>query len=260
MSIPKIIHYCWFGYNPKPELFNKCFDSWKSKCPDYEIIEWNEENFDIASCPLYVRQAYENKKWAFVTDYVRLKVVYDHGGIYLDTDVELKKSLNKFLKYDAYFGFEDGAYINTGLGFGSVKGHFLLAEIMKDYESISFLQENGTFDQTTCPVRNTRAFLKIGLQQNDKKQILDSQVLILPSIYMCPIESETGRMRKSLKTISIHRFSASWMNKSEKTSYELRRSRKREEQMDKWIHLPNRIIRKFIGNGALNTIKKYFRK
>lgn len=260
MSIPKIIHYCWFGHNPKPELFDKCFDSWKRKCPNYQIIEWNEENFDIASCPLYVRQAYKNKKWAFVTDYVRLKVVYDNGGIYLDTDVELKKNLDNLLKYDAYFGFEDGTYINTGLGFGAVKGHFLLSEMMKDYDDIPFLQENGLFDQTTCPVRNTKAFLNAGLQQNDKRQILNNQVLILPSIYMCPIESETGRMRKSLKTISIHRFSASWMNESEKQSYELRRRRKREDALDVWIHLPNRIIRRIVGNQVLNSVKKYFRK
>ena len=89
--IPKTLHYCWFGRNPKPELAVKCIDSWKRFCPDYEIVEWNEDNFDIDACPLYVRQAYAAKKWAFVTDYVRLKLIYEHGGIYMDTDVELKK-------------------------------------------------------------------------------------------------------------------------------------------------------------------------
>lgn len=108
MSIPKVIHYCWFGHDPKPKLAEKCIKSWKKKCPDYKIIEWNEENFDISACPLYVRQAYEAKKWAFVTDYVRLKVVYEHGGIYLDTDVELKKNLDFLLNHKAYFGFEEG--------------------------------------------------------------------------------------------------------------------------------------------------------
>lgn len=260
MSIPKIIHYCWFGYNPKPELFSKCFDSWKSKCPDYEIIEWNEENFDIASCPLYVRQAYENKKWAFVTDYVRLKVVYDHGGIYLDTDVELKKSLNKFLKYDAYFGFEEGRYINTGLGFGAVAGHFLLGAMMKDYEETPFQLENGEFDQTTCPVRNTEAFLKMGLRQNDRKQILDNRILILPTIYMCPIDWETGKMRKSLRTISIHWFTASWMSEIDRKVHELQRRRRQEEALDKWVHLPNRILRKVVGEDTVDRIKRHFRK
>ena len=87
--IPKTIHYCWFSCNPKPKLAEKCIKSWKKHCPDYEIIEWNEDNFDLSTAPLYVRQAYEAKKWAFVTDYVRLKLVYDYGGIYMDTDVEL---------------------------------------------------------------------------------------------------------------------------------------------------------------------------
>ena len=100
--IPKVIHYCWFGGNPKPKLAEKCIKSWKKYCPDYEIIEWNEDNFDISAAPLYVRQAYEAKKWAFVTDYVRLEVVYNHGGVYLDTDVELLKSL------DSLFQFESG--------------------------------------------------------------------------------------------------------------------------------------------------------
>lgn len=260
MSIPRVIHYCWFGHNPKPELFQKCLLSWKKKCPNYQIIEWNEDNFDIVSCPLYVRQAYENKKWAFVTDYVRLRVVYEHGGIYLDTDVELKKNLDRLLRYDAYFGFEDGTYINTGLGFGAVKGHFLLAEMMKDYENIPFIQKDGTFDETTCPVRNTNAFLKIGLRQNNRKQMLENKTLILPSIYMCPCNSDNGKMRKSIKTISIHWFSASWMNEAEKNAHKLRYLRRKEMERDFWIHLPNRVIRKLFGDRTVDTIKKYIKK
>lgn len=104
--IPKKIHYCWFGGAPKTKLGMKCIKSWKKHCPDYEIIEWNEDNFDFSEAPLYVRQAYEAKKWAFVTDYVRLKVVYDNGGIYMDTDVKLKKILDPLLTNSAYFGFE----------------------------------------------------------------------------------------------------------------------------------------------------------
>ena len=120
MKIPKVIHYCWFGGNPKPKLVQKCIHSWKKYCPDYEIIEWNESNFDISSCPLYVRQAYDVKKWAFVSDYARLKIIHTCGGIYLDTDVELIKSLDSLLEYNAFFGFEDGKYVATGLGFGAV--------------------------------------------------------------------------------------------------------------------------------------------
>lgn len=136
--IPKTIHYCWFGRNPKPALAQKCLQSWKKHCPDYTIMEWNEDNYDISSAPLYVRQAYGAKKWAFVTDYVRLHVVHDHGGIYMDTDVELKKNPDALLEHSAYFGFEDGQYVNTGLGFGAVPGHPILKEIMYDYIGIPF--------------------------------------------------------------------------------------------------------------------------
>ena len=93
MSVPKIIHYCWFGGNPKPKLAEKCIKSWKKFCPDYQIIEWNEENFDVSAAPEYVCQAYAAKRWAFVTDYVRLKAMTEMGGIYMDTDVELVKPL-----------------------------------------------------------------------------------------------------------------------------------------------------------------------
>ena len=135
MSIPKVIHYCWFGGNPKSKLIENCINSWRKKCPDYEIIEWNESNFDINCCD-YVKEAYEAKKWAFVSDFARLKIIYDNGGIYLDTDVELISSLEKFLEYDSYFGFEDSEHINTGLGFGAVKHNPILEVMINDYFKI----------------------------------------------------------------------------------------------------------------------------
>ena len=103
--IPKIIHYCWFGGKPKPELAEKCIESWKKFCPDYEIVEWNEGNFNINS-NLYVKQAYEAKKYAFVTDYVRLYALYTQGGIYMDTDVMVLKPLDEYLNHEAFSGFE----------------------------------------------------------------------------------------------------------------------------------------------------------
>ena len=115
MSVPKIIHYCWFGGNPKPKLAEKCIKSWKKFCPDYQIIEWNEENFDVSAAPEYVCQAYAAKRWAFVTDYVRLKAMTEMGGIYMDTDVELVKPLTPFLAHDAFAGFETDASVQTGL-------------------------------------------------------------------------------------------------------------------------------------------------
>lgn len=264
--IPKIIHYCWFGRNSKSELAEKCIQSWKEKCPDYKIIEWNEDNFDISSCPLYVRQAYEMEKWAFVTDYVRLKVVYDNGGIYFDTDVELKKNLNRLLRYDGFFGFEDGRCIATGLGFGAVKELPLLQEVMLDYEGITFIRKDGSFDQTPCPERNTKIFLKHGLRQDDSSQMLDQNIRILPSIYMCPIDYVSGKRRKSFKTVSIHWYSASWKNDQDKKAMDEYRAllkrikiqdkqKKYEKMVDSIVHFPNRFLKKLLGEQRYQKLK-----
>ena len=118
MSIPKILHYCWFGGAPKPKNIQNCIRSWKKYCPDYEIIEWNEQNFDVSQS-LYPRQAYDARRWAFVADYARLKILYEQGGIYMDTDVELLRPLDDLLAYPAFFGFQHNNEVATGLGFGA---------------------------------------------------------------------------------------------------------------------------------------------
>lgn len=255
--IPKVIHYCWFGGNPLPALAQKCIRSWKKFCPDYEIIEWNEENFDISSCPLYVRQAYEAKKWAFVTDYVRLQLVYENGGIYMDTDVELKKSLDPLLKYQGYFGFEDGQHINTGIGFGSIKGLPLLKDIMNDYRDIPFVKADGSFDTETCPSRNTKVLLQYGLKQDDSMQILSGDILILPSVYLCPYSYETKTRRHSQETISIHWFDASWRTEAEKSYHE---QKIRRERLDCIKRLPNRLLMKLLGDENYRKLKKILKK
>ena len=259
--IPKTIHYCWFGHNPKPKLALKCIKSWKMRCPDYEIIEWNEDNFDISSCPLYVRQAYEAKKWAFVTDYVRLKVVFDHGGIYMDTDVELKKPLDALLGYQGYFGFEDGVHIATGLGFGAVKGLPILQEIMDDYEDIPFIREDGSFDTETCPCRNTKVIVRHGLKLDNSKQVLDDDILILPSECLCPVSYFDGSKNITENTISVHWFHASWQ------SDELRRKheeaierRKTEQRKDYVIHIPNRVVRTILGAERYEKLKSILKR
>ena len=261
MAIPKVIHYCWFGRNPKPKLAEKCIKSWKKKCPDYQIIEWNEDNFDISNCPLYVRQAYAAKKWAFVTDYVRLKIIYDNGGIYLDTDVELVKSLNPLLNYQAYFGYEDGIHIATGLGFGAEKNTPILMELMNDYQDIPFILENGEIDKTTCPKRNTIIFIKHGLLQDDSMQIIDDGVLILPSVYLCPLSYSTGVLTKSNNTFSIHRFEASWRTKEENKKEKSRiKKQLHNRNIDYLKHMPNRILIKLLGNDKYNSLKTIVKK
>ena len=208
--IPKIIHYCWFGGNPKPELAQRCIKSWKKYCFGYRIIEWNESNYDLSQAPLYVRQAYEAKKWAFVTDYVRLQVVYENGGIYVDTDVEFRKRPDSLLCNNAYFGFETPVHVATGLGFGAVKGCPILREMMKDYEHIPFCLEDGVYDTTPCPVRNTEAFVRHGLKLDGTMQKLDGGVLILPQEYLAPSGNSAEGLKITKNTISIHWFAGSW--------------------------------------------------
>ena len=123
--IPKVIHYCWFGGNELPELAMKCIDSWKKFCPDYEIKQWNEKNYDLDSSR-YIKEAYKNKKWAFVSDYARLDIIYNNGGIYLDTDVELIGKLDEFLDEKCFLAAEREEYVNTGLGFGAEKGNVVI--------------------------------------------------------------------------------------------------------------------------------------
>lgn len=136
--IPQKIHYCWFGGNPKPQLVQQCIASWTEYCPDYEIIEWNESNFDVNGIP-YTAAAYADKKWAFVSDYARLALVYEYGGVYLDTDVLLKsRCLEEWSKYDCWLACDDTRYVNTGLGFGAVKGNEIIGALMNAYNDYTY--------------------------------------------------------------------------------------------------------------------------
>ena len=208
--IPKIIHFCWFGDKKMPRMARKCLNSWKKYCPDYEIKLWNEENFDLDTNK-YVREAYEAKKWAFITDYARLYIVYHYGGIYLDTDVELIKPLDSLLNYNAFFGIEStqNKCIATGLGFGAEKGYSIVKEIMEQYENISFKLNDGTYDMTPCPDRNTLVFEKYGYDHSDKCKNIDG-VQILSSEYMCPKDFKTNKLNITKNTLSIHHFDGSW--------------------------------------------------
>ncbi|MBO4687406.1 MAG: glycosyl transferase [Clostridiales bacterium] len=207
--IPKKIHYCWFGQK-KTKLAKKCIRSWKKYCPDYEIIEWNEETYDLSSAPLYVRQAMEAKKWAFVTDYIRYKVVYEQGGIYLDTDVELIRSIDVLRENKAYFGVQYNNRIASGLGFGAEQGLPILLELMEYYEKNPFILPDGTMNTVTCPQRETEVFESHGLIFDGSEQILDGGIHIYPSEYFCPRSWSVNPKRLSENTFSIHWFAGSW--------------------------------------------------
>lgn len=257
--IPKIIHYCWFGKNPKPKLSKKCIKSWKKYCPDYEIIEWNEDNFDLSQTPLYVRQAYEAKKWAFVTDYVRLKVVYDNGGIYLDTDVELISPIDDLIKYDAYFGFDIKNKLATGLGFGAKKHNKIVKSIMDCYSDILFLQ-NGEYNLTPCPQLNSYVFSDYGFALNGEEQLIDN-VKLLSWEKLNPQHINGKPLFSSdKKTYSIHHDAASWFTPdmaAEKAAWEAQVIRQMKERRIEYVkHLPNRILRKLIGVGRYEKLKQ----
>lgn len=166
--IPKVIHYCWFGNSDKPELIKKCIESWKKYCPDYEIIEWNESNFDINSIP-YVAQAYADKKWAFVSDYVRLYAVYNQGGIYLDTDVLLHHGIDDLLQYRCWLASDDVRYIATGLGFGAEKGNTLIQAMMNAYKNYEYPSGTNVIRDTKIMERELPQWKK-----SDKSQIVSS--------------------------------------------------------------------------------------
>lgn len=205
--IPRIIHYCWFGRGEKTKLAKKCIASWKKYCPDYKIIEWNEENFDI-NMNGYTRMCYEQKKYAFLSDYVRLLVVAEHGGIYFDTDVELLKPIDSLLRHPAYFGFEDEKHVNTGLGFGGEAGNLIIRMMLNEY----FPLLEGTKNTIGCPQLNTQALTKVGLKLNGQNQDLE-EAYIFDSTYFNPFDDATGRMNSKENTYSIHWYSKSWMSK-----------------------------------------------
>ena len=203
--IPKTIHYCWFGRSNKPKLTERCIESWKQYCPDYEIIEWNEDNFDL-SANGYLKECYKQGKYAFISDYARLVIVEQFGGLYFDTDVEVIRSFDDLLTNKAFFGFENDYYVASGLGFGAEKNNPVLKEMIKEYEPLL----DGKHGTIGCPILNTNALSRCGLVKDGKKQALN-EVVIYPWDYFNPMDSATGRIRITENTYSIHRYSMSWM-------------------------------------------------
>ena len=204
--IPKIIHYCWFGGNPKPKMAEKCIESWKKYCPDWQIIEWNEDNFDVNRNG-YTKMCIEQRKYAFLSDYVRLFVVAEHGGVYFDTDVEVIKSLEPLLENEAFFGFETPEFVASGLGFGSVAHGTAVEAMLREYDILL----DGTKGVIGCPRLNTAALEKLGLVRDGSMQVV-AGAKILPIEYLNPYESNTGRLKKTKNSYSIHWYSASWMS------------------------------------------------
>lgn len=211
--IPKKIHYCWFGGNPLPEDVQKYIETWKKFCPDYEIKEWNEQNFDIHRNQ-YVEEAYQQKKWAFVSDVARIYALYTEGGIYMDTDVEVVRNLDPLLNVRGFLGFEGTQWIATNL-VGFEAGHELLKMFLDSYDYRSFVREDGTLDQTTNVEELTKLLVEhYQLVLNGEKQNLAKGIIIYPTDYFSPYDYIQGKLNRTERTYTIHWFSQSWIGQS----------------------------------------------
>ena len=212
-QIPKVIHYCWFGGKPKPESVQFCINSWKKYCPDFEIKEWNESNYDIHKHP-YMEKAYNEKKWAFVPDYARLDIMYEHGGIYLDTDVEVIKDLSPLCKFKAFKGFENSTIVNDGQGFGCMPGMPIFKEMISCYDGDEpYEMIDGELHYIESPRLCTKVLLNHGLKQNGLRQNV-ADIEIFPVDYFCPKDYQTGKLKVTENTYSIHHFDGSWHGKN----------------------------------------------
>lgn len=213
--IPKVIHYCWFGRNPLPKSAERCIASWRKFFPDYEIKEWNEDNFDVNMLP-YTRDAYDAKKYAFVSDVARFWVLYNYGGLYFDTDVEVIKPMDEIIAKGAFMGWEtpnrEGLpSVNAGLCLGSEKRNPLYKEILYRFELLSFWKAEGERNTYSMVPMVTDLLVNHGLKRDGTLQNVED-VTIYPSDYFCPMNPTTGIVEKTPNTISIHWYDSSWID------------------------------------------------
>lgn len=257
-EIPKIIHYCWFGGEELSDDAKKCIESWKRLCPDYQIKEWNESNFDI-NCCAYVQEAYTAKKWAFVSDYARFWILYNYGGIYFDTDVEILKSINPIIDKGSFMAWEEngenieGPYVAPGLGLAFEKHNNVCGEIVNKYESIHFINNDGEINIKDNVVTIVSEILVNRGLVLDKRFQTICGVNIYPADYFCPMNKFTGEVNITPNTYSIHYYSATWLSKKERKMLEF------ERKNNKRIFI-NKFLYKFIKNVYCYGIGKTFIK
>lgn len=210
MEIPKIIHYCWFGNNPKPELMRKCLQSWKKYMPEYEIMEWNESNFNVNQNS-YAAEAYKTQKWAFVSDFARFKVIEQYGGIYFDTDVELLHPIpDGILQHNVFMGVESAGLVNPGLVFGSIPHHYFTLAMLGRYEKEHFLID-GKMNTTTVNERTTEELRKIGYHPSPEENLVED-IVIYPSGIFCGYDQDVREYCITPNTIAVHHYASSWKN------------------------------------------------
>jgi hypothetical protein len=214
--IPKIIHYCWFGRGEKPELAKKCIASWRKFCPDFEIREWNEDNCDYLAMP-FMAEAYAAKKYAFVSDVMRLLVLEQYGGVYFDTDVEVVRDIAPLMDDEGFIGFENDQYVASGLldalveCFGYKRDE--LQAMIEEYQKLHFTNADGTTNAVGCPHLNTDVMERFGLVRNGQEQTV-SGIHVYPADFFNPLDSVTGKLTKTENTYSVHWYSMSWLPKN----------------------------------------------
>ena len=243
--IPKVIHYFWFGGKPLTELACKCIASWKRYLPDYEICRWDESNFDV-NIISYTRDAYAAGKYAFVSDYARFRVLYDHGGVYFDTDVEVIKPMDDILSRGPYMGFESLGKNSTiavapGLGMAAEAGMELFADILLRYESLTMFLPDGRMNPVTMIPMVTQMLLDRGLNGNGDIESA-AGFIVYPPEWFNPFDDATGRLNKTVNTRSIHWYSKSWMTRESKLTVTAKR-----------------LARRLFGVGFISRIGKLFK-
>lgn len=209
--IPKIIHYCWFGRGEKPELARKCIASWKKFCPDFEIREWNEDNCDYLTMP-FMAEAYAAKKYAFVSDVMRLIVLEQYGGVYFDTDVEVVRDISPLLNDEGFIGFENNRFVNSGQVMAAVPHQPIVQAMIDEYKKLHYMQPDSSAMPVGCPRLNSDVLERFGLIRNGQEQIV-AGIHVYPDDYFNPMDSTTGKLTKTENTYSIHWYSMSWLPK-----------------------------------------------
>lgn len=212
--IPKIIHYCWFGRGEKPELAKKCIASWRKFCPDFEIREWNEDNCDYLAMP-FMAEAYAAKKYAFVSDVMRLIVLEQYGGVYFDTDVEVLRDITPLLNDEGFIGFENDRYVNSGQAMAMVAHQPVVQVMIEEYKKLHFVKPDGSMAPVGCPHLNTDVLERFGLERNGQEQVV-AGIHVYPADWFNPLDSTTGELNKTPNTYSIHWYSMSWLPKQKR--------------------------------------------
>lgn len=237
--IPKIIHYCWFGGKEKPDIVKSCIKSWGKYLLDYKVIEWNESNFDITSHS-YVKEAYETGKFAFVSDYVRVFALYNFGGIYLDTDVEVFKPFDNLLHHESFWGFEQGNFIATST-IGSAKGNKIIKIFLDSFKEKTFINKDGTYNELTNVALITEILENTELKMNGEYQELEGFAAFYPQTYFSPYDYINCRKFISENTYTLHHFYKSWLPLKVRVKSNIKI-----------------IISKIIGGGNISRIRMLF--